>query len=311
MNSPQRTNVFCDWLDFTVPAEKHTLESLAYAFCDFGISQNCEGVLRTPSGKGVLKITKYGSVYRVSISGGMLTFFRNQGYYTDLILWMSETPHHITRFDAALDVFTPAPSVLRSLTRKYKAKGVKLGQRALPVTTMFSYNDSEELTGTFYAGHRTRADVTARVYDKQFEASQKSGDILPPTTRYEITVRGDRSKKSPCLRDLHDPTSIFYQFASPAFLKVPGGVSPWEPVNEFTFKPSVADTKTAYEMASRLIDESGLLETLARHAASMGPYGVSSVVRMVEKKIGSSMPEDSPVQRTPSPHVSEQPAPLA
>lgn len=283
----QHTDVFCDWLDFTLPADRYELSDLIAEFHVFNFVESTEDSLRTPCGRGVLKFTKYSSVIRVSLSGACLTYIRLSGHFKDFIYWLSERPHHITRFDAALDISVPAPSVLSDLIRKYRGKDVKLGQRGLPVTTILTANDLGDQTGTFYVGHRKKAAVTARVYDKQFEALEKNGALLPPTTRYEITVRGDRSKKSPCLNDLFDPRSIFYEYASPALLKRPSGIASWSPDSSFSFTPEVSPGRTAYERASELVDEAGLLRSLARYAGDMGPHGVPTVLRMVEKRLRS------------------------
>jgi len=305
--------VFCDWLDFTVPVEQHSIDSLSEFFCLLGFHVSKDGSLRPPRGRGTIKITKYGSVIRVSVSGACLGFIRSEGLLTELVGWMAETPHHITRLDAAYDIEVPGHKILSSLIRKYRGKEVKLTQRGLPVTTILTSGNDGNQTGTFYVGHRSKAQVTARVYDKQHELYHNHGMMSGPLTRYEITVRGDRSKVSPCLRDLYDPTSLFFHFASPSLLKSPSGVPRWEPNHEFSFKPTTLDGKTAYEVLERFIDTCGIVETLHHHTKRTGAYGRSYALKLLGDKL-AALDADSGVVGKDLPCLSTSPdqqAPLA
>lgn len=280
--------VFCDWLDFTLPVSSHDPELIGIFFQQMAFVPKSEGLYRSPAGSGSVKITKYGTVIRVSISGSALGYIRSSGNFDNLLSWLSDNPHHITRFDAALDKSLSGSAVIKSLKRKHRTGTVKLSQRALPVTTILTNNDHGELTGTFYVGHRSKAGVTARVYDKQFELFQKSGLIVDKLTRYEITVRGDRSKKSPCLRDLYDPTSIFWEFASPALLKKPAGVPEWNPTDDLTFIPERIETAPPYVALSRFIETSGLINTLSTLASKVGPYGQAYALKMIKEELQKS-----------------------
>jgi hypothetical protein len=73
-----------------------------------------------------------------------------------------------------------------------------------------------------YAGHRSKARVTARVYDKSLEALEKRNLIIAPTTRCELTFRGGIAS----LRDALNPTAIFWAHAFNLF-KAPAGVPAW------------------------------------------------------------------------------------
>ena len=65
-------------------------------------------------------------------------------------------------------------------------------------------------------GHRTAARMTARVYDKSFEALKNRGEVYPlPVTRYEVTARKDSGVT---LRDAAEPAAIFWHIASPALI---------------------------------------------------------------------------------------------
>lgn len=278
---------FCDWLDFTVPYDSEESKSIGSFFLSLGfVSQNetCD-LLRSPTG-GSVKLTRYGSVLRVSVSGVSLGYLRNMGLFNEFIGWLSSFPHHITRLDAAYDVEEPGHVVLKRLRRKYKSH-IELGQRSLPVKCILSRNSSGFETGTFYAGHRTKARTTARVYDKQLEVEDRGGLPIPDRTRYEVTVRGERGRKSPCLRDVFDPESIFWHVASPALLSAPAGVSAWAPDDSFSFTPDALAESLPYDLLSRFVESSGFVETLYKLSERLGKHGESFAMKMVTQKLKS------------------------
>jgi hypothetical protein len=79
------------------------------------------------------------------------------------------------------------------------------------------------LTGTVNIGGYRGTKVSARIYDKQAEALSR-GITLPSTTRYELTVRKDMN---PSLRDVSDPTAIFWHYMGNTVLKRPPDTPTW------------------------------------------------------------------------------------
>jgi len=272
---------FCDWLDFTVPSGSTDFKTIGSFFlsCCFVSQNDSYDTYKSPSG-GVVKLSTFGSVIRVSISGSCLNFLRNNNLFDELVGWMSGFPHRITRLDAAYDVDEPGHVVIKRLRRKYKGF-IELGQRSLPVKCILSRNSDGFESGTFYAGHRTKARTTARVYDKQLETFDRSGEAIPARTRYEMTVRGERGKKSPCLRDVYDPESIFWHVASPSLLAAPSGISPWCPDDSFTFVPERLGDSLPYDLLSRFVESSGFVETLHKLSGKLGKHGQFYALKMV------------------------------
>lgn len=235
--------VFVDWLDFTLPEVmgcipdfRAFLESFGFA----GQQDDRSWIYRVPESSGVVRLTSgIRGVDRVSLSGSALAYLRSQpSGWNDLIHWLSERPHRVTRLDAALDFQVDAPAELQRFRRRVSQLGgrLALSRFSSPVSWLLGRNDLGQETGTMYVGKRGKNQVLARVYDKAHEVSQRTGDIIPPTLRFEIEVKGTSGKaRNPCLNDVYDPRSIFWEFASPALLERPSGVPEWSPVDFQTF----------------------------------------------------------------------------
>lgn len=295
MPLPHTKNVFCDWLDFTVPCSSHDYDSLldfwqALHFMPTKTSSNVGLLLRAPKG-GSVKINSYRSVFRVSVSGSSLDHLRETSQFETLVIWLSENPHHITRFDAAYDVPVAGPKVIKALSRKHK-DSINLSTRSTPVTLMLEYDTEKNKTGTFYCGHRTRARFTARVYDKKWQMEKMKGVFISDRTRYEITVKGERGKKSPCLRDLYDPTSIFWHVASPSLLRAPIDTPEWNPVDDFSFSPEKVDSPLAYDVLQKFISDSGFISTVAKLTSRLGPYGQAYAMKMIRDSLAAEISEE-------------------
>ena len=288
---PTKT-VFCDWLDFTLPKSSHRMEDLisfwqGLAFYPKECSSG-NGVLMMGPQEGVVKISSYRSVYRVSVSGSSLDHIREQENFDNLVLWLSENPHHITRLDAAYDIASAGHKVIKSLKRKHKGS-IKLSNRPVPVELRLAYDLDGNETGTFYCGQRTRARFTARVYDKKWQLESVKGIIISDRTRYEITARGERGKKSPCLRDFYDPTSIFWHVASPSLLMAPANIPAWDPTDDFCFTPEKLDAVLPYEKLQRFLCDSGFISTVAKLSSHLGPHGQAHALKLIKEALSSEM----------------------
>ena len=235
--------VFVDWLDFTIPTHSTDLSSFRDLLASLGMPTEKLGtgyMARTPDDTGVARLTPdVRGVDRVSLSGAVLEYVRSlESGWFDLLSWMAARPLRITRLDAAYDLRVDAPSEIARYRRRFRRQGnkVKVTQRETSIRWMLSPNDQGVETGTLYAGKRGKNQVIARVYDKAHELLEKRGILIEPTLRYEIEVRGTSGKsRNPCLNDLFDPRSIFWEFASPAFLKRPESVPGWSPTDFCTF----------------------------------------------------------------------------
>jgi len=217
--------VIADWLDVTYSPENTPEQAVTDVLQSAGAmhlhSDNRGSTWRV--GVGVCKIQYSGHFHRFSASGAVLGHLRASGVYMDYLSALSESPHQVTRLDAAHDVATDAAPIIAKLRKRYPRE-CHLTRKGLRTKSILATREDGKESGTWYVGHMSRARVTARVYDKQLEALDKRDERIPPRTRYEVTIKSDIG---PSLRDAAEPESIFWHFASPALLKRPENVKRW------------------------------------------------------------------------------------
>lgn len=284
------SSAICDWLDVTTPPDS-LIPDTVISFAT-GVAADLKKVGSNDSsfvfriGDGVLKVDKNSRHCRVSASGGVLAYMRSAKIFNDYLSLLSDGPHRVTRVDAAVDVPEDGADSIARLKRRYRKEGVKLTRKALPVSLMTAYRDSDNReTGTFYAGHRTRAQVTARVYDKAHEVSCKTGFLVTsPLTRYELTVRGDHG---PSLRDAAEPCRIFWHFMSPALIRKPKGleIPPWESGWGGSWESEIVDILPAVRLKN-LIGNNDIFDRMLLLAEEIGPEGKTYLHRQLKKRLG-------------------------
>lgn len=217
--------VICDWLDVTY-APDNTPEHSVFSVIQ-SANAECKDSDGTGSlwflGGGVLKIEYRRNHARFSASGSFLAALRLEGLYMDYLSALADSPHAVTRLDAALDVPKDSPGILKALHRQYPT-GVAFTRKALKTKRILETRPDGQESGTWYAGHKQKGMVTARVYDKQLEREAK-GDPLPmPLTRYEFTFR--RAMQA-TLHDAAEPERIFWVYGERLLLKRPSHVPEW------------------------------------------------------------------------------------
>lgn len=226
---------------------------------------------------------------RVSASGSALAALRMHTLFDEYLSRLSETPHRLTRLDVAYDTDEDFPRVLHRLRTKYPDGKAPLSRKSLRMTEILSKRDSDgKPTGTVYFGYRSKARVSARIYDKQEEAFQNRGEILPPRTRYELTVR---SEMGATLKDAHSPDSIFWHYMSPSHLKLPKGLVPdaWEPDRSFHWESLRSEVDHAKRLRS-LVENSSLIDHLISEADLLSPSeGRVYLARLLSSRIGRSV----------------------
>jgi len=218
---------FADWLDVTYsPIDNPRAElrlflgGLGYTCADYTTSR--ERWSHDDTYGCLFSELKEGSHARLSASGSILDHLRSIGQFENYLSLLSLSPYRITRLDGAVDFLKDAAPILKRLASRFP-RDISLGrQRSLRTQFLFSTRIDGLLSGTMYSGHRSKARVTARVYDKSLEALEKRNLILPPTTRCELTFREGIAT----LRDALDPTSIFWSHAFNLFT-APAGLVPW------------------------------------------------------------------------------------
>lgn len=323
MLNPQNTSctygkVFCDWLDITFS----TLYNDENQFIDFFL--DCGFVLRPSafsrsnvlecsvarslgdSSRGVIKIDTLdtNSIIRVSISGVALEFLRSENWFNEMVGFFFEHPYHITRIDSALDVDVVGFKRIEYLRSKFP-ETCSLSSRALRTKSILSLGHHGRSTGTFYVGHMSKATATARCYDKRHQIWEQTGhDIGFNVFRYEIVSKFKRDRSGASLRDVSDPTELFYHYASPSLLRKPKTVADWEPRKEGGFGIVRAELSLPIDRIKTLVHENYLFERISVLSQSQGGGGIDYAVKLLKAELekysllanssGSNSTPDSP-----------------
>lgn len=209
----ERSAPICDWLDVTCAPNASFVDDLTAWLLLNGVA--CitfkDGSNAYTFDRGVLQISTSAKFHRASASGGFVDGLRDAGLFRDYVNLLGSVPHKVTRLDVAVDVSVDAPLVLDALESTYPDGVFHFGRKAVRTKTILEKRMSDNLSsGTWYAGHRSKARLTGRVYDKQLELMEKHGILSPPMTRFELTFRKDFGAS---LWDVLSPTDIFYSYA--------------------------------------------------------------------------------------------------
>lgn len=294
MTSSVFNDVFCDWLDTTyspgspVITAVHDFASYHGASCiaqDDRSTSYRVGSTCAEGGGGVLRIDTRFNYTRVSASGRVLAYLRAQGVFMDFLSDLACDAHTVTRLDAALDLPEDGATSIARLRSQFSGGACTLGRKALPVTYLLGTRADGRETGTFYAGHRSRARQTARVYDKAWEALQQRGELMPATTRYEVTARGEKGREGPCLRDAAEPSRLFWHIAAPALLPRPKNVPEWSSGWSGGWHYERPAAKLPAEVLVRHVDASTELASLIARADAVGPEGRRYLLRLLQRRI--------------------------
>ena len=205
------TPIFCDWLDVTTPpTEEYRLRSsLGVVLSGSGGSKITDDLYDLGGGK--VKLSSMRGIFRVSVSGTAIRVLQIQDMWANLLAELADGPHRVTRLDAATDIDHDGADSIATLQSAYPRGEVRLSRRPIRVTEMLSTRQDGRKTGTWYAGHRSAAEITCRVYDKAQQILDTRGDSVPPRTRAELTVR-----KGCTLRDAYEPERVFWYYMAGA-----------------------------------------------------------------------------------------------
>ena len=269
---------FADWLDVTWNPDDAPAQELH----DWLISVDAWpfdlGKYRL--GEGTVFVQHRKRFSRVSISGGALEYMRVRGVFVDCLSLLGSSPHRVTRLDAAVDTNEAGPAAVERYRALYP-EVCYLTHKPVKVSCFLSADREGQQTGTWYAGHRTDAKVTARVYDKAHQLYEKRGELWGPRTRYEVTLRG---KVGPTLKDAYDPCAAFWHYAAPALLDAPDDAPPWGPGTaegwESTWEPPLPAA-----VLKRRVSESLELDVLVDLADKAGPEGRNYLLSLLRRRI--------------------------
>lgn len=282
--------IICDWLDVTfAPTDCPSPElNLLLLGAGFSVARTKGGFrLYLPPGglRGALTVEERSKWSRVSASGGVCSALRSLGVWEEYLSVLGSSPHKVSRIDAALDLPMDAADVIVSLGKRYPEGRVNLSRKAMPVTRMLSVREDGRESGTYYVGRDAKAArFTARVYDKSLQMLERFGELLPVTTRFEVTACKDSGAT---LRDAALPAAIFWHIAAPALLTRPEGVAMWVP-NQDQGWAAVPPSFNPAETLQRRVESSAELEAFLQVADAMGPSGRSYLLHLIQRRLGSS-----------------------
>lgn len=277
-------DVFADWLDVTYSPDCSPWVDVSRFLQGAGahIKRDDGKSLLLIVGDGVIKIDERSRFVRISCSGAALEYLRKQDCYQQFLAELSAAPHLVTRLDVALDTAEDGAATLERLRRRFPAT-CQLSRKALKTTAILSRRDDGRLSGSFYVGHRSRARVTLRVYDKALERYNVAGILMPPTTRYELTIRGDRDRPSASLRDAAEPASIFWHHLPQSVLaQRPARPPPWEPVLDMGWSGRQLEPLSPRQLLARRVESSPDLRAILDLAADCGPDGFQYLQKLLQ-----------------------------
>lgn len=246
---PEVGIVFCDWLSVTFePTE--SLDWLDGFIRSIG-GQSIDDGKYTTEGGGFIRRQIAKRWQSLSFSGSALAAIRSYGLFEDLLYHIAQQPHKVTRLDAAIDYALDAAPIVNRLWSAYQSGGVRLNVwNEITTRSFLSARFDGAITGTFYAGDRRVNKVTARVYDKQHQVYDLTKVDIGSRVRYELTVKTDQVN----LRDVSQPSAVFWHYMNPALLKSPDDVDKWEPGNPYVWasreglKPVLSDEERLHRV---------------------------------------------------------------
>lgn len=290
-------HVFCDWLDVTYAPDDcpyPELNTLLLA-CGFLVSRDRSGKCAyvPPNKRGTVVVLHSKRFAKISISGASCGFLRSSGYWLDTLAVLASSPHKVTRVDAAIDLPLDAAPFIRKLCKRYPDGWANLSRKAQRITRVVSTRSDGQESGTWYVGHSDSGNQSLRVYDKSLQMLDRYGEVIPTTTRIEVTAS---RHKGATLRDAETPAALFWSIAAPTVLKAPEGIPMWTPNSDTHWLASPRSFVPA-EILKRRIENSAELDAFLMLADSVGPYGREYMLRLLRDRV--QVQSDCQVQTKP------------
>lgn len=283
---------FCDWLNVTCSPESSFEDPISRFLDSHGFTSSfsspTRSVYHTPSTfdfSGSVKLETNSKFHSLGVSGAALKFFRDSDSFVTLLDLISAVPHTITRIDVACDYRLDAPIALRALELAYPTDRISLSRKSLKVTRLYSARDDDaQLTGTWYAGHGQKSNISARIYDKTHELLEKKKLLTPyPITRVELTAS---KRVGATLKDVFSPEPLFYFLGSPHFFSRPSDVPDWFSGGAFfSWESSTSFDPPPMELIQKKIEFSPDLIRISELLSSLGEEGLQHTLRLLEKRL--------------------------
>lgn len=277
--------VFCDYLDVTFAPDDCPYPDVNRFLLahDFRVTRDTGGrVLYVPPvGRGSLTIEHRSRFARISASGGVCAHLRSVGSWDEYLHLLATSPHKVTKLDATVDLALDGADAIALYQSRFPAGTATLTRKSLKLDYILAVRPDGRYTGTMSFGYGSAARFRAKIYDKAWEALCKRGELLPPTTRVEVTACKDSGVT---LRDASEPAAIFWHIAAPAILNRPEGAPVWEPNTDFLYRLQPREFD-AVETLRRRVEHSAELEAFGLLADSMGPEGRRYLLGLIETRL--------------------------
>ena len=268
-----------DYLNLTVPRDsgdlvKHAVHPMLTALGGFERFNDLWDV-----DHGTVKFSQRHAVSIMSLSGRALALIRANDLLSHFLHSVHPYNPRVSTLDMFVDCKVAGADVIPELYAKFKSAGVSLTRkRTTKIKVLLKPNAQGRDTGTIYIGDRATHEVSARVYDKQAERVENGHADPGPLTRYEITARGAVDAS---LRDVFDPTSLFYHFADPELLPRPSSVPSWVRTPFERTLPELVE-HLPYDRLKRLIEASPDVARMLSIGHEM-PGGEEVLVHLIRK----------------------------
>lgn len=257
LNSAPRSDVFCDYLRFTVPlSDKDALENALQEFIQSLGCAHEQGFYRSFSG-GTLSIRACYGVIQAQVTGQFLHDLRQFHLYERFLFVVATLQsYRLTQAHLTLDVSIEGSEYMTWYYEQVRSGLIRIGRKldVLKDVTKYmspSFRNPSLDTGTVYLGSK-HAERRLKVYDKAQERFSNASVSIPPTVRFEIHLS---AKTGVTIADLVKPRECFYHFVPPEVIKPPEGLQGWKPseaIGAYTVERSQAPT--AYQRATRLLE---------------------------------------------------------
>jgi hypothetical protein len=279
------SEVFADHLSVTFSPDNSPLFDLTNHLASIGgepVQSTQPNVDSYRLGDGYLFLRQSAQFHKVEIRGQALFYLRLFGLLPELLSLLAESPHSVTRLDAAADYALDYPTeVIPKLKRKYPDRQAKLGRKSVQVTEILNPRFDGKQSGTWYAGERGKTRMVLRVYDKMHQMQRKFSQLIPPTVRVEIEFG---RKIGATLRDALEPASIFHHHLSPALVAPDPTVRPWECVDDLGWVSKPRDV-IPFVALQRLVEESKALEKMIDLAHQIGCNGPDTLLQLIKRRM--------------------------
>lgn len=260
---------FADWLSISYAASSRIelelmslLNSLAdYEYTQIGVDKHS---YRSKE-HGSVFITTKDTYVNISMSGGVLSNVRSSASYSTFLQILGSAPYNITRLDIAYDTPYAGYLTLNEIQKIYPKGIAKLAGRERSLQSVLSKNQNNISTGTtYFQNQKYKGTVKLRVYDKAHETFERCGILIPPKTRYELSVARGAS-----LRDFECPDTLFFHFMPTKLLNAPKGLEPWKAKDRINYDEESKITMVDYERLKFIVENHPVLNDIVSQSLSV------------------------------------------